>query len=255
MMLTRYLFVIALTAMLIAVGIPTLSTAREKPSPLEILEKMDTVISGYNDQLMEIEMVIIDVDGSRKSYKFVMYQKKGGKRLVRFTSGDLKGMSVLTLPGGRAYVYLSGYKRVRRVAAHNMKQTIAGSDFTQEDMATTNWAELYDAELLSEDEGFWRLRCNPKDERKMGHAYAILKIGKKEFRQWGVEYYNDKGEMIKFLDNENIKTFNSGARCHGRVRLTDARTGHKTDLNILDFKVNQGLKDKFFTTRHMQWGR
>ena len=214
---------------------------------------MDKVISGYDDQMMDITMTVIDKDGSTKSYDYSVYQK-GEKRLVRFTSGEVKGMSVLSMSRDRVYVYLPGYKRVRRVAAHNLNQAFVGSDFSQDDMATTEWADSHSVKMEKEDEDFWYLRCIPNKNQRLSYDSALLKVGKKEYRQWRVEYYKN-GEIDKTMDNTVVTEFGPQAIRHKNVVMSTPSRAHKTELELKDFKVNLGLTDSMFTVRQLQWSK
>jgi len=102
----------------------------------EILARMDQVTNGYDDQYMRAVMTIVDTDGSRKSYDFSIAQK-GEKRMIRFHSGEMKGMGTLVESPSVVYTYLPAFKKVRRVAPHTMNQSFAGSDFTNDLMAFT----------------------------------------------------------------------------------------------------------------------
>ena len=107
-------------------------------SAAQILRKMEATNNDFADQRLEEQLTVVDVDGARKSYDFTLYQKGGVKRLIEFTSGELKGMSMLVEDRNSVYVYLPGFRKVRRVAASHMNQTLVGSDLSNDDMATVS---------------------------------------------------------------------------------------------------------------------
>src|SRR5512142_2014948 len=116
---------------LVALAVLGLASSASAQAPLtagQILDKMDATNNAFADQTMEIRLTVIDVDGSKKSYDMTVLQKGDTKRLVTFTSGEMKGMATLVEDRNSVHVYLPGYKKVRRVAAHNMNQSLAGSD-------------------------------------------------------------------------------------------------------------------------------
>ncbi|RJO64862.1 MAG: outer membrane lipoprotein-sorting protein [Myxococcales bacterium] len=234
---------------------PPVSARAEGPTALEILQKMDASISGYQDQEMDNLMTIVDVSGEQKTYEFTVRQKGERMRLIRFTTGELKGMAVLIEDRNRNYVYLPGYKRVRRVAAHNMSQPFAGSDFTQDDMATTKWADVCTPTIEREDEGYYYLSCPAKPEAKLNYARLAFKVDKKNFWECQVDYYDKDGKLVKVMENSDPFVFEGGLHRHRKVVLRDAITGHKTILDVKTFKVNQGFKDDQFTVRQLQWGK
>ncbi len=241
-----------LAAALLAAATGTTASAKDL-SPSEILQRMDQAISGYADQAMDVTMTIIDADGAIKSYDFGIQQKGLHMRMIRMLSGELKGMSTLVEGRDRIYVYLPGFKKVRRVAAHNLNQTFAGSDFTNDDMAATTWADEYDATLVSQDDASWTLLCRPKPGSKAQHPEAQVTVTKQGFYQQVAEYRDATGTPVRRLVGSDLKDFHGVAR-YSSVEMTDVRTGHRTILSIRDFRVNRGLADALFSTRQLEWG-
>ncbi len=224
-------------------------------TPQQILEKTDYLNSGYDDQIMDNTMTIVDVDGSKKSYNMWVKQKGAETRFVRFTSGEIKNMSMLVEPGNKVHVYLPGFKKVRKVAAHAMNQSFAGSDFSNEDISSASWGKNYIPAIEREDDTAWYLKCTPKPDVDVNYAWVVVKVDKKNFHQLGVDYFNDKGERVKYQTCEQLTTFPGGAVRNKIVTMGDPRTGHKTILTVNDLKVNQGLSDSIFSVRQLRWGR
>lgn len=227
--------------------------AAPKLSPSEILAKMEALNNGFADQRMDIRLTVIDVDGSKKSYDMTVFQKGDKKRLVQFTSGELKGMATLVEDRNSVHVYLPGFKKVRRVAAHNMNQSLAGSDLSSEDLAQVSWAEDWNVALEKEDDASYWLVLTPKSPDG-SYAKVIHRVDKKTFVQLETHYFDKSGVEVKRFVNTNLTDFH-GVKRSKLITVTDPRTGHRTELEIKDFVVNQGLKDDLFTVRQLQWGK
>lgn len=223
-------------------------------TPQAILERMDQTIYGFDDQVMDARMTVVDVDGSQKSYEFTIYQKGEEKRLVRFTSGEVKGMATLVESPTRTYVYLPGFKKVRQVASHAMAQTFAGSDYTMDDISNPTFAKRYQARLAREDDRHWVLELTPKPGQTPLYPTVEITVEKGTFFQMEVNYYDSNHQLVKTMTCSDPKTYHGRSR-NSVVVLKDARTGHSTRLDILDFRVNQGLPDSMFTVRELQWSR
>jgi outer membrane lipoprotein-sorting protein len=243
------------SAILLVAGLVALPAAApaEDLAPEAILDRMEKTVNGFDDQVMDVTMTVVDVDGSRKSYDFTVWQKGDTKRLVRFRSGEIKGMATLVEDRQHVYVYLPGLKKVRRVAAHNMNQSFAGSDMSNDDMAAVSWAGLYEAAIEREDADHWYLRCTPRPGADAPYARATLKVEKKRFLQMGIEYYDESGAKVKVWDNRDVTDYHGVPRA-SIVELSDPRTGHRTILKVNDLRVNQGLTDSMFTVRELEWG-
>jgi outer membrane lipoprotein-sorting protein len=255
--MTRPVFVVALSLASWALAeapAPAAAAAAPKLSAAEVLAKMEAVNNGYADQQMEITLTVVDVDGSKKSYGMTMSQKGDVKRMVNFTSGEMKGMSTLVEDRNSVYVYLPGFKKVRRVAAHNMNQSMAGSDLSSEDMAQVSWAVDWNVALDKEDDTSWWLALTPKAADKTDYARVVHRVEKKAFAQMETHYFNKGGEEVKRFMNSEPTDFHGITR-YKKIVVSDPRTGHRTEMDVKEFKVNQGLKDELFTVRQLQWGK
>ena len=261
--MTRLLTLAALLASTVALAqdpepapVPA-PVAAPPPAPrlaaAEIVAKMDATINGFADQTMDVRFTVIDVDSSKKAYDMTVFQK-GEKRMIQFTSGEMKGMSTLVEDRNSVHVYLPGFKKVRRVAAHNMNQSLAGSDLTSEDMAQVSWAADWNVAFDKEDANTWWLAMTPKSPETSTHAKVIHRVEKQGFTQSETHYFNKAGEEVKRFMNSDLTDFN-GAKRYKNIVVSDPRTGHRTELEVKDFKVNQNLKDDLFTVRQLQWGK
>jgi len=86
----------------VVVALAAFSGTAQAETAAEILVKMDKTVNGFDDQFMDNTMTIINIDGSKKSYRFSILQK-GEKRLIRFSTGEMKGMANLIEGAGRVY--------------------------------------------------------------------------------------------------------------------------------------------------------
>ena len=247
---------VALTALALLVGGgPAL--AEEAPAKLtakEILVRMDKVNNAFADQTMEIALTVKDVDGSKKTYEFTMLQKGDSKRLFNFTSGEMKGMATLVEDRNSVYVYLPGFKKVRRVTANTMSQGFAGSDMSNDDMAISSWAKGWTPTLEKEDADFYWLSLTPGKDERTEYTRVVHKVAKATFNQMETHYYKG-AELVKKLVASKTTDFGGGILHNMYVEVTDPRTGHMTILDTKAFKFNQGLKDDLFTVRQLQWGK
>lgn len=230
------------------------SHAAGHPPAGEILARMERTINGFRDQQMDIRLTIVDVDGSRKAYEFSIWQKGDEKRLIRFTSGEMNGMATLVESRDRVHVYLPGFKKVRRVAAHNMNQSFAGSDFSNDDMASVSWTKAYDATLDRGDSEAWHLTATPKRGAPSSYSRVTLKVDKRTGTQLEAHYFDAAGTKVKSFHNTDLTDWGGVPRAR-MVVVSDPRTGHRTEMELRSFKVNQNLPDDLFTIRTLQMGR
>lgn len=225
--------------------------AAARPSAEEILKRMEALNNGFADQRMDIRISVIDGDGNKKSYDMTMLQKGDTKRLVTFNSGDWKGMATL-VDGRQVNVYIPALRKVQRVAAHNMNQSIVGSDLSSEDMADVSWAARWNVAFDKEDESSYWLKLTPKAESS--YAYVTHRVNKATFAQTETHYFNAAGEEVKRFINSDFADFH-GVKRNRLITVSDPRTSRRTEMEIKDFVVNQNLKDDLFTVRNLAWGK
>lgn len=238
-----------LAATIILAGIiPSSALAEDVNS---IFAKMDKVTNGYDDLMMSIHMTVVDLDGSKKTYDYDLYQK-GEKRLIKLLSGEMKGMATLVRSPSEVYTYLPAQRKIRRVAAHKMGQSLAGSDMTNDDMAFASWVAAYSPKLESETADAWVVRATAKGAAP--YPTAMITITKDGYQPIEYKFMNDKGEVVKIFSNTELKDWGGYKRCQ-KVTVTTVATGHKTILELKAFKINQGYDDDMFSKRELEWGR
>lgn len=183
-------------------------------------------------------------------------QNKGDKRLVNFDKpGDMKGTRVLVISRQQMYVYLPAYNKVRRVASHVTEQGFMGTTYSDEDMSTTRFGEVYEAEIISEAEGTVSVSLSPRG----GATTAYGKLEMDLSTELGVP------TEIRFFDSElqHVKTevrgayeCGEGACTPGEMTMTDHRRGDaKTTLKVIERKVNTGVSDSNFSVRNLERGK
>ncbi len=163
-------------------------------------------------------------------------------------------MSVLVEDHNTVYVYMPGFKKVRRVASSAMSQSIVGSDICNEDMATVSWAQVYDVKLDKDDETSWWLSLTPKAGAESDYGKIVHRIDKAHFLQQETHWYDRSGQEVKRLVASQPTTFDGIVRNKLAV-FSDPRTGHRTELETTSARYNQGLADDVFTVRQLQWGK
>jgi len=231
----------------LAAGAPA---ARAASDPAELLRKVDAAANAFKDRKIDIEMTLIDTDGALKKRTLSVWEKGGSKRLVRFTSGDLKGMGVLVEDRHTMYVYLPGEDKVRRLGLHAATASFQGSDFTNDDMAVLKYTDDYDPKILKEEGGKATVELTPKKDAKVEWTRLVLTVDLTNFNADRCDYYDakDPSKPAKTQTRTEPKTL-AGRLTYTLVTMVNNRSGHKTELRILAMEGDTGLADDFFKPR------
>jgi outer membrane lipoprotein-sorting protein len=237
--------------MKIAVVLMFLSTTALADGGAEVLGKVDAAMNNFTDGEFESKLLIRDPSGQAREIGFTTFQKVPDKRLVRFSSpGDLKGMGVLVENKDVMYVFLPGFQKVRRVGTHVKAQTFMGSDFSYEDMSLSRYSPTYDAKLVKEDAASWELELTVKSGQEIEYPRVHMWVDKKSQQPTKIDFMDPSGKVLKTSEYFDYHIDDANHYGPSKVVNTDhRRNDHKSEIVFTRVKLNQGLKDDFFTQR------
>jgi|SRR5690349_10202263 outer membrane lipoprotein-sorting protein len=217
----------------------------------EVLGKVDNAMNNFTDGEFESKLFIREPNGSAREIDFTTFQKVPDKRLVRFSApGDLKGMGVLVENKDVMYVFLPGFQKVRRVGTHVKAQTFMGSDFSYEDMSLSRYSPTYDAKLVKEDANSWELELNVKPGQEIEYPRIHMWVEKKSQQPTKIDFMDGSGKVLKTSEYVDYHIDDANHYGPSKVVVTDhRRNDHKSEIVFTRVKLNQGLKDDFFTQR------
>jgi len=238
--------------MKIAVGILLLTaTSAWADTGGDVLSKVDAAMNNFTDGEFESKLFIREPNGSAREIDFTTFQKVPDKRLVRFSApGDLKGMGVLIENKDVMYVFLPGFQKVRRVGTHVKAQTFMGSDFSYEDMSLSRYSPTYDARLLKEDANSWELELTVKPGQEIEYPRVHMWVEKKSQQPTKIDFSDGSGKVLKTSEYVDYHIDDATHWGPSKVVVTDhRRNDHKSEIVFTHVRLNQGLKDDFFTQR------
>jgi len=217
----------------------------------DVLSKVDNAMNNFTDGEFESKLFIREPGGAAREIDFTTFQKVPDKRLVRFSApGDLKGMGVLVENKDVMYVFLPGFQKVRRVGTHVKAQTFMGSDFSYEDMSLSRYSPTYDAKLVKEDANSWELELNVKPGQEIEYPRIHMWVEKKSQQPTKIDFMDGSGKVLKTSEYVDYHIDDANHYGPSKVVVTDhRRNDHKSEIVFTRVKLNQGLKDDFFTQR------
>ena len=217
-----------------------------------LLEHGDKLHNDQTTQEWSFKMIMKPASGEARVVKFTVQQKDRTKRLVRFTDGDAKGMSVL-MRGNKMYVYSPQTDNVRRVASHARRQTFMGSNLTFSDMSTIDFSKTYNAAFDKETAEHQWLSLTAKPDTDLDWPKLRLRVEKKSLSFSRIEYY-DGSKLKRVQYRENYKNDN-GVPTYQRVRFVDKATGYSTTMEMLSQKIGGDLSNSIFKKRNLVRGQ
>ena len=256
-----------LTAGLIAVI--TLPAAAWALTAIEIMDK-NFVVGKYADSTSETTMTLTNKSGQqrvRKTFGTTKLDTNGldNKRMTRFLEPtDVKGtVSLLVEHSDKdddIWIYLPSVKKVRRLISSNKKDSFVGTDFSYGDVIGHKVKEWNHTIVKEEDvdgKPCYVIESTPKDatvKTNTGYSKRIGWIQKDNFVTVKAVSYDEAGELLKEAKYSHWKEVDTVKHKWqaGILEAKNLQTGHSTVITIDQFKVNNGVKDDFFTTRYME---
>lgn len=217
-----------------------------------VLERLDAMAESFEDQKYTAEMHLYR--GGKKTKTLVFSAKMKGleRQYIEFENGDVKGMKVLMTDGDTIYMYSPEFKKVRKVAAHNQKQGMMGSDFGPDNMREAKLSPHYSAEISGKSGNETTLTLTPKDSDSQWSKVEIV-IDKTKGGVTKLRYFDGNGKLARVQTRENWKKVN-GVRMPTKITMEVKKNGNKTVIELNDIEVNTGIKDSVFSRKQLLRG-
>ena len=221
----------------------------------ELVKKLDGIANKPSDTWFRFQATTIEAGKSPREMSFTV-QNKGTKRLVDFEApGDMKGTRVLVLSRQQMYVYLPAYNKVRRVASHVTEQGFMGTTYSDEDMSTTVFSAVYEAELVGEGEGTTSVSLTPRSGAKTAYAKVEMDISQELNLPTELRFFNADMLHVK-TETRGSYDCGGGICTPGEMTMTDhRRSDATTTLRVIERKVDTGIGDSVFSVRNLERGR
>jgi len=217
----------------------------------EVLAEVDRRADVFSDQHYRATMEIERAGEVTKTLSFTSTMKGLDKQYIEFTApGDIEGMKVLMLDASTLYLYSREFNKVRKVAAHAVKQGFMGSEFTFEDMTQIKLSPAFVAELGPREGTRTTLLLTPKPGTDPSYARLEVTIDSTQGGVIRIRYFDASGTAVREQKREDWVQI-EGHPFPTRVVMNNLKTGNQTTIRLSDIAVNQGVDDSVFSRRQM----
>jgi len=249
-----FVFVLIICAGLIA------EDNKGKVTAEEIITTMTETLNPEQSEAV-MEMTIITSSNQERTFVYKAYSKnKGEKSLMKYLEpGRVKGQTVLMLNNADdIWMYFPRTNRVRKLATHAKKQKVQGSDFSYEDMGSSNeFIDDYNSVLIGEEEKeeklCYKLELTRKENSGAGYSRLVMWVEKETYVPYVISYYHEKDsnllEKKLFLsDVEIIDDIPTPMKMVMYNRLDNT----KTSMSTKEVAYDVDLPDNLFTEMGMK---
>ena len=261
-----------ITAMLLLIAALSMQPQRvyaAEPDLNQIMEK-NFMVNKVPDSVSDATFTLINKTGQervRKTFGTTKLQANGidNMRMTRFMSPpDVKGTVSLLIEHAEKdddiWIYLPALKKVRRLVSSNKKDSFVGTDFSYADVIGYKVNE-WDYKLLREEapdgQPCYVIEATPKNDTvksNTGYSKRTAWLRKDNLVTVKADFLDEAGEALKTLTFNDVQLVDQkrGRWQAMRLEANNIQTGHRTIIKFENFKVNQNVKDEFFTTRYME---
>jgi hypothetical protein len=248
----------------IAAAVCLAGAAHAAPSAQDIM-KQDFLTSKVTDSRQDATFHLINAQGQERVRETTGETKlvpgtTDNRRIVIFNApADIRGTKTLLIEhsGGDddIWIYLPAMKKVRRLVANNKKDSFVGTDFSYGDVIgyrVEDWNHTLLREETAAGTDCWVIQSTPKSARVgevSGYSKRISWIDKRSYVAVKSEVYDAQGALLKRLAQDDIREVdpNNHKWQAMRVSAENIQTGHKTIIELKNFKANVGVSDAEFT--------
>lgn len=218
---------------------------------LAIAKLMDKANDGYQGEVSESELILINAHGDRTvrriKSRLIEVGDDGDRSLIEFDwPADVRGTRMLTwshrVEDDDQWLYLPAVRQVKRIASRNQSSSFMGSEFSYEDLAGQE-PEKFNFNFLDEQtidgRKVYRLERFAKSSRS-GYSKQVMWVDAQHLGATKVEFYDRKGELLKTASFENYQRFGRWWRPE-RVVMKNHQTQKESQLIWKTRKVQVAL--------------
>ncbi|MFH1760893.1 MAG: outer membrane lipoprotein-sorting protein [bacterium] len=242
------------TLLLIVIMFCRLSASAETID--EIFDKMEKNQKPMT-QRSEITQTIYLTSGEERQSRLISYGKDGSdKGLMEYISpARIKGMKMLMLnEGDDIWFYSPRTARVRKIASHQRKQSVNGSDFSYEDFSANDMRDDYETKLVGtekiDDTDCYKIKLTAKDKDKT-YSSVNFWVDKERYIPLKAEYFDEDRELWKVLTMQGfikIKDYWTAKT----IEMKNVQKGSRTVMIMDKIEYDIPMDDMLFSQRNLK---
>jgi outer membrane lipoprotein-sorting protein len=191
-------------------------------------------------------------DGPRGSRQIIVFQRPAGVANTRFLT--------MENPGGAddRWIFLPSLGKVRRIAASEGSGSFMVTDFSYDDISSSDRGVDLDIHRLTGEETLNGRACyviesTPKDS-SFQYSKMVQWIDKDNAVTHKIDLYDKRGNHVKVLETLEIREV-QGRLSPMETRMTTLGPGTRTSLITEVLKYDDPIPEGVFTTNYLETGR
>jgi len=230
-------------------------TTAEHQRGLEIYTRQYLIDEGWQDMSVRMEMTLVDATG-RSSTREVMKQmfedgNSPDKTLGIFLQpADIKGVVMLTheqsYGADTQWLYMPVLRRTKKINAENKSGSFVGTEFSWEDISTTELSK-YTYRYLRDEGEQWVVERTPNYDYS-GYSKQITWVDKSNYQTVRIDFIDRKGDLLKTLKQSEWKLYLDRYWRASLFEMVNHQNHKKTVLRMSDYAFRQELEPRRFSS-------
>jgi hypothetical protein len=219
---------------------------------LEVYTQQYLMDEGWVSMVTTMEMELTDASGvkSTRTVRKETIEEPGepDKTLGIFVSPkDIKGTAMLTyehsVGADSQWLYMPSIKRTKKINAKNKSGSFVGSEFSWEDISTTELTK-YSYNLISEDQKFWVIERVPVYDFS-GYSKQTTYVNKENYQTEKIEFFDKKGDLLKTLVLSDWRHYNDRYWRAKHYEMKNVQNHKQTVLRLSDYQLGLAERNDF----------
>lgn len=230
----------------------------QDPTGRDLVDEMTSLMNRENARGV-MTQTIQTSSGQLRTFEVESYSSNHGeKTLMRYRNpASVKGQAFLMLNNADdIWTYFPRTGRVRKLASHAKKQKVQGSDFTYEDLGSGDtWKVEYEPNNLGEVKEkevlYWKLELRGISDKNPAYPRIVILVRQSDYYPLKMDYYNEKGEVIKTLALENIVEI-EGVPTAKKMIMKNLEDDGQTVMEVIEMTYEWEPPAGFFSERSLK---
>ena len=227
-----------------------------QPDVNKILDKMEENESPKTARV-EMTQTVVQPGGRESVSKLISFSAgEGEKGLMEYTApARIEGMKILTLnDGDDIWFHSARTGRVRKIASHQKNQSVNGSDFSYEDLSTSDRREDYDAKLLGVEDvnghPSYKVEMTAKNKDEI-YPRIIFWVDTSNYVGRKAHFFDEDDRLWKKLTVENVKRVGEYYTPE-KIIMSNVMKGSHTEMKMDKVEYDIDIKETMFSQRNLK---
>ena len=234
---------------------PPEASAAETPTVAALLARLEGNLN-FDTRSTSLRMTIANPRRT-KVIEMTSFGRGLDEAVIEFTEPARERGTRYLRKGDELWMYLPSIERTQKISGHMLRQGMAGSDMSYEDMtSSTDWDEVYDGVVVGREDlegrAHWRVELTARVPDVTYHK-RVLWVDAETLIPTKQELYAVSGMMVKRWSMTDVRTLADGRKYPFSMRIEDVLLeGSYTQIDTLDLQLGVNLEDEVFSIRWLE---